>query len=83
MHLGHLAATPLRDALQRVLGLLAWSVLVVRVLTHMQFLQSLSLLAVRPPLFLRQQLPSSAQLLGDLCVVGVGRILDNFPPLHL
>ena len=49
----------------------------------MQKSQSFRLITVCLSLFLRQELPSPAQLFGDLCIVFVWRHRDDLPPLNL
>ncbi|MPC39210.1 hypothetical protein E2C01_032736 [Portunus trituberculatus] len=63
--------------------LLLWAVFVVWVLEAVQDLEPLRLLTVGAPLLLRQKLPPAAQLLGNLCVVHVGGLGDDLPPLQL
>merc|ERR1719471_134872 len=67
--------------LHQGLGLPPWSVLVVRMLLHVQGSQSLGLINEGSLLCFRQQFPLSSKTFADLAVVHLGVLLSHLPSL--
>ena len=66
-----------------ILGLLLWSVFIVRILLEVELPQPLGLIDVLLLLTVRKGSPLLAKVLGDLRIVGVRVLLDDLPSLQL